>query len=206
MFEEEQAVFLMQGKRPLGSSKLGVTEAETKSYLPACQGVFFNSLFPMERPPRVTHPENGYKTILTDVDPHVLFANCEVALELFTRLFPQPWCSITDEESCFLSAVLSLELPLGFCTLATLPSNRPAVIDCSLLRHCAESSAHRRYALFLVRCCLSSVPRYPVVGDEVKRRENILVFLDHNSQHTVITSLYFPTVPQFYRKRPPGGL
>lgn len=34
-FEEERTVFLMQGKGPLGSRKLGVSEAENKSYLPA---------------------------------------------------------------------------------------------------------------------------------------------------------------------------
>lgn len=86
MFEEEEAVFLMQGKRPLGSSKLGGTEAETKSYLPARPGLFFNAMFPLEGPTRVNRPENGYRTILADVDVHVLFANCEVALELLTRL------------------------------------------------------------------------------------------------------------------------
>lgn len=48
MFEEEQAVFLVQGKRPLGSSKLGGTEAETRSYLPTRPGLFFNYMFPLE--------------------------------------------------------------------------------------------------------------------------------------------------------------
>lgn len=88
MFEEDQAVFLMQGKRP--SSKLGLTEVETKQYLPARPGLSFNSMFPLEGPIRVNRPQNGYRTILTDADLHVLFANCEAALQVLTRLSSQP--------------------------------------------------------------------------------------------------------------------
>lgn len=182
MFEEEQAVFLMQGKQPPGSIKFGGTEAETKSYLSARLGLFFNSMFPLEGPILVNRPENGYRKILVDVDLEFLFANCEVALELLTRLSSQPWCSITEKVSRFLRLLMSTDTPAvdfarSLIFLRTDPQTSIAVF------HDVARMAPRpeKMPSFLSDAALA---QYPIVGDELKRKDNIQIFLDAcNEQH-----------------------
>ncbi|KAG6357178.1 hypothetical protein INS49_015056 [Diaporthe citri] len=194
MLQAAEAVFLMQGERPLGSSKLGGTEAETKSYLPARPGLFFNCMFPLEGPIRVNRPENGHRTILADVDLHVLFANCEVALELLTRLSSQPWCSITGKESRFLRLLMTTDIPAvdlarSLRFLRTDPQTSIAVFHDVA---CAAPRADNMPS-FLSDAALA---RYLVVGDELKRKDNMRMFLDACNEHHD-PSPYARIEPQF---------
>lgn len=173
IFDEWLAVFLMQGKRPLGSSKLGRTEAETKSYLPSRPGVFYNSMFPLEGAIRVDRPENGYRTILTDVDLHVLFANCDIALDLLTRLPSQPWCPITEKESRFFRALIGADTPavdfarsLRF-VLTDAQSSVAVFYDVA-----RQAPSTDTMPSFL---SVAALAQYPVVDDESKHRENIRI-------------------------------
>ncbi|KAK7706586.1 hypothetical protein SLS64_007417 [Diaporthe eres] len=159
----EQAVSLMQGKRHLGSNNFGGTEAETKSYQPTRPGLFFNCMFPLEGTTRVNRPENGYRTILVDVDLDLLFANCEVALQLLTRLSSQPWCSITEKESRLFRDLMSTETP--------------AVDFARSLRFLRTD--HKMPSFLSV----AALAQNPVVGDEVKRKDNIRIFLDACNEH-----------------------
>lgn len=208
MFEEEQAVFLMQGKRPLGSSRLSGTETETKSHLPARPGLFYNSMFPLEGPIRVDRPENGYRTIVVDVNLQILFANCEVAFELLTRLSSQPWCSINDKESRLLRALIGTETPAvdfsrSLRFLRTDPQTSIAVFY-DVARKAPRTDTMPSFL------SIAALARYAVVADESKRKENIRKFLDAfienddasricfddlNDRHDI--SRDFPDEPQF---------
>lgn len=121
-FEEGAGSVPDVDKAAPGSSKLRVTEAETKSHLCARPGLFFNFMYPLEGPIRAHRPENDYRMIMTDVDPHVLFANCEFALDLLS----QPWCSITERGSCFLRALMNTDIAArNFARSMRLPWTDP---------------------------------------------------------------------------------
>lgn len=174
MFEEEQTVLLMQGKRPLGSSKLGGTEAETKSYLPSRPSLFYNLMFPLEGSIRVNRPENGYRTIVVGVDLHILFADCEAALELLTRLSSQSCCSINDQESRLLRAPIGTDTPaVDFSRSLRFLRTDPQT-SIALFYKIARRGAHTDRMPYLFSP--AALSQYPVVEDEVKRKHSIYIF------------------------------
>jgi hypothetical protein len=66
-------VFAIQGRQPLGSSKLGRTKAETRSELPARPGPFLNSTRSLEGPTKSLSPGEQLHDDSQGRDPAPLF-------------------------------------------------------------------------------------------------------------------------------------
>lgn len=174
MCEENLAVFLMQGKRPLDTSRIGNTEEETKAYLPARPGLFYNALFPLQGPTIVDRPENGWRSIFSDVNLNVLFSNFESAMNIIARLSSQPWSFITDKESRFLRDLLDTDTPVV-----------DLVRSLRYLRDDPASSIAIFYDTALTPARTENMPEFladsalannPIVHDEIQIRANLATF------------------------------